>query len=177
MRFLKRLLGTIALLVLLVIAAAYLLPRNVQISRTITIDAPPAKVFALVNTLKEGEKWSPWLGLDPDARLAYSGPASGVGNRLDWRSEHPNVGSGMQIITESVPDSRVATDLDFGEMGKAKAAFVLKPAGTGTLITWSLQTDLGLNPLARWAGLMMDRWVGTDYERGLVSLKKLAEQQ
>ena len=98
-----------------------------------------------------------------------------MGSRLDWRSDHKQVGSGTQVITESTPDSRVASDLDFGERGRATATFVLEPAGTGTLIAWNLETDLGLNPLARWTGLMMDRWVGTDFERGLVGLKRLAE--
>ena len=29
----------------------------------------------------------------------------------------------------------------------------------------------------RWMGLMMDNWVGGDYERGLVNLKELVEGQ
>ena len=90
MRFIRRLLGTLLLLLILAVAAAYLLPREVKVSRSITIDAPSEKVFPLVNSLKEGEKWSPWLQLDPNVRLAYSGPESGIGNRLDWRSNHPH---------------------------------------------------------------------------------------
>ncbi|MEZ5716530.1 MAG: SRPBCC family protein [Paracoccaceae bacterium] len=175
LRFLKRLLGLVVVLVLLAVAVAYLLPRDVQVSRSITIDAAPERVFPLVDSLKETPNWSPWLGLDPEVRLAFTGPEAGVGNRLDWRSDHPQVGSGMQIITASTPDSHVGFDLDFGNMGKATGAFDLAPAGTGTRLTWSFRTDMGLNPVARWMGLMMDRWVGTDFERGLVSLKRLAE--
>lgn len=174
-RFLGRLVGIILLLVAAAVALAYLLPREVQVSRSITIDAPADEVFPLVNSLREASRWSPWLGLDPDVRLAYSGPESGVGNRLDWRSDHPRVGSGRQVIAESLPGKRVDSALDFGEMGTARAALELQPAGTSTLVTWSFQTDLGRNPVARWSGLLMDRWVGTEYERGLVSLKRLAE--
>lgn len=175
MRFLKRLLGLTLVVALLATVAAYLLPRTVQVSRSIDIDAPPARVFALINSLQQTPKWSPWLGLDPDVRLAFSGPDSGVGNRLDWRSDHPQVGSGMQIITASDPDSHVGFDLDFTTMGQATGTFDLAPIGTGTRLSWSFQTDMGLNPLNRWMGLMMDRLVGTDFERGLVNLKRLAE--
>jgi effector-binding domain-containing protein len=45
----------------------------------------------------------------------------------------------------------------------------------GTQVTWSLDTDLGAGPIWRYFGLMMDRWVGKDFERGLVNLKALAE--
>jgi hypothetical protein len=34
---------------------------------------------------------------------------------------------------------------------------------------------MGVNPVGRWMGLMMDRWVGADYERGLANLKALVE--
>ena len=94
---------------------------------------------------------------------------------MKWDSGRRDVGTGRQEITRAEEFSRVESDLDFGEMGRARASFALEPSGTGTRLTWRLETDLGLNPLARWMGLMMDRWVGTDFERGLVSLKKLAE--
>lgn len=175
MRVFKRLVVALAILLALLIAGAYLIPRDVTVTRSITIDAPPDKVFPLVNSLQEGRKWSPWLGLDPAAKLSFSGPESGVGNALEWASEHPNVGNGKQVISVSEVNERVVSELDFGEMGTAKAEFLLKPAGTGTLVTWRFETDMGNNPLSRWMGLMMDRWVGRDYEKGLANLKKLAE--
>ena len=175
MRFIRRLLGLLVGLALIATVIAYLLPREVTVARSITVDAPASAVFPLVNSLQESARWSPWLGLDPDVRLAYSGPDHGVGNRLDWRSDHPNVGSGTQVITASDPDRSVASDLDFGDMGTARAAFTLEPSGTGTLVTWTLVADMGLNPVSRWMGLMMDRWVGTDYERGLINLRRVAE--
>ena len=176
MRFLKRVLSVVIVLAVVLAAVAFLLPREVRVARTITIDVPPEKVFPLVNSLQEGAKWSPWLELDPGVKLAYSGPVSGVGNRLAWRSEHEKVGSGAQVITASEPYRHVASDLDFGDMGTAIATFDLETAGGGTQVTWSLLSDMGNNPAGRWMGLMMDRWVGSDYERGLVRLKKLAEQ-
>jgi hypothetical protein len=174
---LKRLFIGLLLLVLLLVALSYLLPRDVHVSRKITIDAPASEIFPLVNSLQETSKWSPWLETDADVRLVFSGPDSGVGNRMAWRSENPEIGSGTQVITASEPSSRVATDLEFGEMGAAHAEFLLTNAGTGTLVTWRLNADMGLNPVHRWMGLLMDRWVGADYETGLRNLKARVESQ
>ena len=44
-------------------------------------------------------------------------------------------------------------------------------------MTWGFESDLGMNPMARWMGLMMDSLVGGDYEQGLANLKDLVEGQ
>jgi hypothetical protein len=177
MRVIKRILVALLVLVLLLIGVSYLLPGRAEVSRSITIDAPPAAIFPYVNSMQETEKWSPWLERDPETQLTYSGPESGVGNTLNWSSENPQVGTGSQEIVESTPDQTVRTALDFGSMGTALASFDLVPEGDQTQVTWGFVTDLGLNPMARWMGLMMDEWVGGDYERGLSNLKVLVETQ
>lgn len=176
MRFIKRLLIAIAAIVIVLIAVAYLLPRQVTVERTVIIDTPADEIFPHVNSLKANEAWSPWLSRDPNAVLVYEGPDEGVGSKLTWTSEHPQVGSGTNIITASEPDRRVESALDFGSMGTADAWFTLDPAGGSTEVTWGFVTDLGMNPMARWMGLMMDSWVGADYEDGLNRLKALVEE-
>ncbi len=175
MRILKWILGVVVALVAVFVIVGFLLPRDVYVVRSIVIDAPPAEVFPHVNSLKAGAEWSPWLDRDPEVQLTYSGPDDGVGATLEWASDHPQVGNGKQEITLSEPDARVETALDFGEMGLAMAAFVLTEQGGGTQVTWSLDTNMGANPVGRWMGLMMDRWVGGDYEAGLSNLKRVVE--
>lgn len=111
----------------------------------------------------------------PKPNCPNSGPEAGVGNTLNWTSEHPQVGTGSQEIVESVPEQTVKTALDFGPMGSASASFDLTPEGDQTQVTWGFESDLGMNPMSRWMGLMMDKWVGGDYERGLTNLKALVE--
>lgn len=175
MRILGRILLGLLVLVLVLLGIGMLLPRNVEVTRSTVIEAPPAEVFAEVNSLQRAAAWSPWLGLDPEVQTTYSGPEEGVGNRLEWTSDNPQVGNGSQEITASQPDSRVESALDFGEMGTAKAWFDLQPEGAGTQITWGLDADMGAGPIGRWMGLMMDGWVGGDYETGLANLKALVE--
>ncbi len=175
MVFLKRVLGVLAVVVVLLVAIAYLLPRQVEVTRSATIAAPPEQVFAHVSSLSKFSEWSPWGNLDPDMQVTFSGPEMGVGNKMEWSSDHPNVGNGVQEITAIVENERVESALDFGDMGTAIASFDLAKSGGGTEITWGLKSDMGNNPIGRWMGLMMDGWVGADYEKGLANLKEMIE--
>lgn len=177
MTWIKRILGALIVIILLLVGVSYLLPGKAEVSRTVTIAAPPQAIFPYVNSMQETEKWSPWLSRDPETKLTYDGPASGVGNTLTWASDHPQVGSGTQEIIESIENRAVRTALDFGPMGTATAQFTLDPAGDETTVTWGFESALGLNPMLRWMGLKMDKWVGGDYERGLTNLKTLVEGQ
>ncbi|MCY4178887.1 MAG: SRPBCC family protein [Litoreibacter sp.] len=80
----------------------------------------------------------------------------------------------MEVI-ESVPNESVKNALDFGDMGTAIADYKLVEEGGITTVTWGLTADMGAGPIGRWMGLMMDDWVGADYERGLSNLKALVE--
>ena len=135
------------------VGVSYLLPGTAQVTRSLTINAPAKAVFPYVNAMKKTESWSPWLARDPETQLTYSGPEAGVGNKMAWSSEHPQVGAGTQEIIESVENERVRTSLDFGSMGTATAYFTLETVSGGTRVTWGFTSDLGLNPMARWMGL------------------------
>ena len=170
---LKWVLGLVALLVVVFVGGAFLLPREVTVARSIQVDAAPDAVFEHVNSLQATEKWSPWIARDPDMQISYSGPEAGVGAKSEWVSE--SEGNGSQEITASDPGKRVETALDFGDMGTAKAAFILSGSEAATDVTWTMVADMGNNPVGRWMGLMMDGMVGADYEAGLSNLKTLVE--
>lgn len=175
MRRIKVLLKVVVLLLVGFIAIAYLLPRTVTVSRSITINAAPGAIFPYVNSMAEMQKWSPWADLDPDMKTVLSGPETGVGNRFEWASDDPDVGAGSEIITQSIQDQQVVTKLNFGDMGTAEAAMMLEPSGAATHVTWDLVADMGMTPIGRWMGLFMDHMVGKQYETGLANLKSLIE--
>ena len=176
MRFLKWLIGIVAVLAVVFFGGAFLLPKDISVARSIDINAPASDVFPHVNSLKATQGWSPWLERDPNVALTYDGPDEGVGAKMAWASDQPDVGTGSQEIILSDPDKQVVTALDFGPMGTATATFDLAGAGDTTTVTWGLDTDAGNSPMMRWMGLMMDSMVGGDYETGLANLKALVEQ-
>lgn len=177
MKFVKILLGVIVALLVLFLVGGLLLPGEQHVERSVVINAEPAKVFSMVNDYREFNKWSPWATIDPEGtEYEFAGPDTGVGSRMSWRSEHPNVGSGAQEIVESQLDTMVKSKLTFeGFDTPSYATFMLKPTDRGTHLTWSFDANLD-SMVGRYMGLMMDKWVGADYERGLARLKELAER-
>ena len=176
MDWVRRIMLWVGVLLILAIAAAYMLPRNVRVERSATIAAPRATLFAVLNSYKLFNKWSPWFELDPKANYTYEGPGAGVGAGLSWVGDPNTLGSGSQIITASEPYERVASDVDFGQGGgPAKQVYTLTAEGSGTKVSWSMDVDLGMNPIARWFGLGFDGMIGRDFDKGLGLLKKFAE--
>jgi uncharacterized protein YndB with AHSA1/START domain len=176
MRLVKWLLNGLGLLAVSLSVIGLLLPDNTHVERRIEIISTPAAIFALVNDLRSFNQWSPWARIDPKTRYTFSGPSAGVGARMAWASDNPNVGSGSQEIIKSEPQHRVELALDFGAQGNAVAYYDIEPAGDGVAFTWGFDSQFGYDLLGRYFGLMMDQWIGAEYEKGLRNLKVLAEK-
>jgi effector-binding domain-containing protein len=169
----KLLIGLIAVVAVLAVVGL-ILPRHVQVKRAIAIDRPASLVYAVVNSFVLFPKWSPWQDLDPNMAQSAEGPRDGVGAKLIWKG-NDKVGSGTQTITVSTPNQSIASDLDFGDMGVAKSLVALVPEGTSTTVTWTVDVDMGANPIGHYFGLTMDGMLGKDFANGLGKLKALVE--
>ena len=163
------------------VVTGYLLPKQVHIERSISIDRPSTMMFDMLNSYRYYNEWSPWAKRDPNAQFTVSGPESGVGARMSWIGDPQLVPSGWQQIVASKPYEQINIKLDFDAQGVADTGFILTPQGDATRVTWFFDSDLteGVNLLdsflARYFGLLFDRWVGGDYESGLANLKQFAE--
>lgn len=170
-------------LVLIVIAAVLGLcayaatrPDSFRVERSIRIQAPPERVFALIQDYRQFNRWNPYLKKDPATQGTYSASTAGPGARYAWVSQE--VGTGSMTITEVAAPSRVAMRLDFVKPFEAQnqVEFLLKPTEGGTDLSWAMQ---GPSPfISKLMGVIfnIDKMVGTDFESGLADLKTLAEQ-
>jgi effector-binding domain-containing protein len=161
---------------IIVVGVGMFLPRSVSVERQTTISAPQETVFAVVNSLRAFQKWSPWANLDPALAVTYEGPDAGVGQKMSWVSKKRDIGSGSQTITESTQGEHVASHIDLGEMGSATAILTLSPAEGGTTVAWRFTSDKVKGPIAPYFLLMAKGSVAKDYERGLANLKAFAEK-
>lgn len=177
MRLLKRILVGVAVVLVILVAAAYLLPREAQMTRSVDIAAVPSVIFPIASDLRRFNDWSPWHELDPATSYTFTGPTDGVGQTLNWVSKDPRVGSGQIAVTRIDPDKLVELSLAFGRRGNARSWIELVPNGGTTHVTWGFGADTGFNPVARYVGLAMDRAIGPDYEKGLSRLKAAAENR
>jgi uncharacterized protein YndB with AHSA1/START domain len=174
MRTLKRVLMAFGALLALLVLVAYLLPRHVELDRSVVIAAPAEDIYPLIVEPRRFQEWSPWYEKDPNASYTYEGPARGVGASMRWAG-NSDVGEGSQTVVKAEENRRVETSLDFGSQGTAEASFTLTPEDGGTRVVWGFMTDLGFNPLSRWFGLFFERLLGPEYEQGLANLKRKVE--
>jgi uncharacterized protein YndB with AHSA1/START domain len=175
MKTLKGLVYLASAVVVLGLTAGLFLPTSAHVERSITTTASPQTVFELVNGFRRFNEWSPWAQLDHDAKYTFSGPDTGVGARMEWTSDKPDVGSGSQEIIAVEPGRSVTNALDFGQQGRATARLTLTPEAVGTRVVWAFDTSFEGHYFQRYFGLLMDRFIGPDYEKGLARLKQLAE--
>lgn len=147
-----------------------------RVERSLTIAAPPAEIFPHINDLKKARVWSPWMKLDPAAKVAFEGPSAGVGAASTW-SGNNQVGEGRQSITESRPGEFVQLKLEFKRpfASTCTAEFTLKPDGTRTVATWAMFGENNFLSKAACIFMNQDKMIGDPFEEGLAKLKALAE--
>jgi uncharacterized protein YndB with AHSA1/START domain len=178
--FKKILLGVLALIgvfVAGVLAIAATKPDSFEVRRSVTINAPPQAVFALINDYRQWTAWSPWENKDPGMKRSYSGPQSGKGAIYAWDG-NGDVGKGRMTITESAPQ-RVALDLDFEKPweGHNKVVFALESKGLTTDVTWSMSGPSPFITKVIQVFCNMDAMIGAEFEKGLAAMKAAAEKQ
>ena len=178
--FIKVFYGVVIALVIFIVTGLFL-PRTVHVERSIEIDRPASTLFTLLNSFRTFSAWSPWSDRDPSIAYQYSGPATGTGAHMNWSGDPRLSGSGWQEIIESKPPSLVRMQLDFEQQGRANSYFQIDRTSAGAMVTWGFDANLVEGQgffgslMARYFGLFFDRWVGSDYERGLARLKAFAE--
>lgn len=175
MKWFKRILIGVILLVLLFAGIGLALPAHFKVERRVTIAAPAEKVYPLIAAPSEWKRWSAWNQRDPKMQIEAAGPAAGAGAR--WTRCSETEGNGEMEFTEAAPSERLAYRLSFPEFGMHSTGLLrLEPRGSGLWVSWSNEGNRGASPVNRWLGLFMDRLVGPDFEAGLTNLKRLAEQ-
>lgn len=173
MKILLKMLCGLAVLILLFVLVAFVLPRHYRFERTLIMQAKPESVHALVADLRSWKNWGAWQERDPQMKLSYSEQTTGVGAWSYWESK--SEGNGRMTIT-SVTPSKVTYHLEFPDFGtQSDGSIEFQPGADGLRVVWVDAGDLGMNPLNRWFGLFLEKLIGPDFERGLVNLKKLAE--
>ena len=172
---LKKIALALVLVILGFLGYVAIQPSVSTASRTATLPAPPAAVFAQINDFHKWQDWSPWAKLDPDAKTSFEGPSSGVGASFAW-SGNEKVGEGKMTIAESSPDSGIKMNLDFAKPFESKsiAEFKLKPEGAGTNVTWSITGDRPFLARAMCILLRGDKMVSKMLGKGLTNLGKAA---
>ena len=175
-------LKTIALIVAALIAGVLIFastkPDTFSVQRSTTINAPPEKVFAVLNDFHRWPEWSPWEKLDPAMKRTLGGAPAGKGATYAWEG-NSKAGAGRMEIIESVPARRIGIQLDFIKPfeGHNIAEFTLTPQGdSGTQLNWSMRGPTPFVSKLMQVFVNLDTMIGKDFEEGLANLKGLVEK-
>jgi uncharacterized protein YndB with AHSA1/START domain len=174
---LKTILLTVAAVIAALLIYAATKPDAFRIQRSTTIAAPPDKVFALINDLRQFNTWNPFAKMDPQSVITYDATTAGVGGAYNWQGEKS--GAGRMQIAESVPAQRVTAKLDFTKPFEAHnlVDFTVQAQGDkSSTVTWAMHGPMPYLNRLMTIFFDMDKTVGKDFEAGLANLKALAEK-
>lgn len=171
---LMRLILGLGVLVLIMGAVAFGLPAHVTVARSVVINAPEYVIYPYLSNLRHFPDWSPWAARDPNMKLTYSGPPEGKGAKVEWVSEQPSIGTGYMEIVETNQPHGLDMTASFNGLDGA-SSYDLSPSGAGSKVTWTFGYETGSSPLKRWQALMLDGFIGAEYNTGLQKLKTKVE--
>jgi uncharacterized protein YndB with AHSA1/START domain len=165
----------IAIAVILILAATK--PDVFRVERAAAMQAPPQKIFSLIDDFHQWGTWSPWEHRDPAMKRTFSGTESGKGAVYAWDG-NKNVGAGRMEILDAVLPSKIVIKLDFIKPfeGHNTAEFTMLRRGGATEVTWAMYGATPFIGKVMHVFMNMDRMIGKDFDAGLANLKKAVEQ-
>lgn len=176
MKILKRTMLVLGIIIALVLVISLFLPSKFEVKRSAVIAAPQDSVFMWVADFKNWKQWSPWQANDPAMKMTLSPTSLGPGATMAWESEKE--GNGKMTYKSIQPSSEAIYTLKLNDWGmESEGKFMLEPDGEKTKVTWTMTGDVGMNPISKFGLLMMDGYVGKDFEAGLENMKKMAAKK
>ncbi len=172
----KKLAIGIAAAIAIILALASMQPNDFKVIRSTTIKAPADKIIPLISDFHQWGSWSPWEKMDPAMVRTHRGAASGKGAHYHWKG-NDQVGEGHMEVLD-VTANAVNIKLDFLTPFEAHnmADFMLDTKGDTTTVTWTMSGPANFATKVMGLFVSMDKMVGPDFEKGLASMKAVAER-
>jgi hypothetical protein len=151
------------------------MPTPYKISVSQQINAPMAKVFAIINDLNQFAGWNPFLPMDPNVKAVVGPITSGEGAEYNYESK--KIGTGRMTFTGVYDNSLIKIKMEFLKPNQEVAhnEWRLTHIGDGVEMTWLMEGER--KPLmALMVKVMgMDKMMSKHFADGLLRLKALAE--
>jgi len=144
-----------------------------HIERSVDINAPATKTRDAIQDYHQWEIWSPWLCMEPGAKLDFEGTKATTGHAYSWEGDM--VGAGRMELA-GIEGNSDHMDLTFIKPFKSTAKVRFETTSidqNNTRVTWHM--DSGLPFFMFFMVGTMKSMIGMDYERGLKLLKEYVE--
>jgi len=171
----KTFLKILAIIAGLFVLVGLFLPNQIDVRRSVVIDAPVAEIHQQLHNLDNWPNWSPWAELDPTIKTTIGDLSSGKGASQSWVG---NSGGGNLTITESSLGKGVIYDLSFdGDSSVYKSGFSYQEKDGKVSVTWFMTGEMQPIIIGNYFALLMDSLVGDSFVGGLNKLKAVAEKE
>ncbi|TDE16805.1 GNAT family N-acetyltransferase [Dyadobacter psychrotolerans] len=174
----KKLLYIILGLIVLVLVAGLIMPKNYAVEREIVINKPKAEVFEYLKSLKNQDNWSVWMKMDPNIKKEYKGTDGTVGFVSMWEG-NDDVGKGEQEITGISEGERINTQLRFLEPFESTSDAYMTTESAGenqTKVKWGFTGVMPYPMNAMMPMMGIEKSIGKDFSDGLQNLKVILEK-
>ena len=159
------------LVAILGVAVGLVLPKTRSVSHSMETNRPVNVAFDMLNGFQRFNDWNTMRIIDPNVKFTLSGPASGVGAKLEFASTNPRIGSGSWELIESVPGEKIVYRVVDNAMGENKTMrFTFERSGRSqrnVKITQRYRVEYGWNLVGRYAGMYMSSSAGKRVQNGL----------
>ena len=174
MKILKGLFLAILGIIALILIIAIFLPSEYEVERSIEINKPVGLVYGYVSDFNNFRDWNPWSPMEVGHSFEVIGDSGSVGQKYSW--EGKIIGSGNMVFTEFQNNQIVRLDINFlsPEQGMGVVDWIFEGNNVNTKVTWKLVGEAGY-PMGRYFGLMMDEFLGKNFEDGVKKLKENCE--
>lgn len=169
-------LALVAVALVGVLVAASMQPKEYRLERSAVTTANPGAVYVVMCDFNRFKDWSPFVKLDPNAKIAVEGTPCTPGHAYTWDG-NDDAGAGKMTIVNLVPDRTVAIKLEFTRPmpDTADTSWSVVSEGGQNKIVWEMHGVNGTLMQKVFSMLFMEKMMGPMFDDGLASLKKLAE--
>ena len=151
--------------------------KEVNIERNVVMDHPADSVYQEIVSFENWEHWSPWLQMDSNVVITYSG-TEGVGSSASWSIDNEMVGKGKQTIIEVVPGEYVVVELEFEGQGSAEAYFKINAMDDSTSdVKWGFHMETPFLARGFMQFIDFEKELGPMYETGLNSIDYYLDEE
>ena len=175
----KTVLIVVVVLVVGVLGFAATRPDDFSVQRSVSIQAPPEKIYPMLVDFRQWPAWSPWEKLDPAMKRTLSGAPSGPGAVYAWEGNEqgrrrPDGDQGSGGAVEGHRSSSISCK-SFRRATTSPTSRSV-PQGEQTEVTWLMRGPAPFVSKLMGVFVSMDKMIGSDFETGLANLKAASEK-
>jgi effector-binding domain-containing protein len=160
----------------LILALAFIEPKDAYVTRTVVINAPKRPLFEQLVQFPNWNNWSTLLSVDTTASITYTGAQGQPGSTLDWKGDDGKIGSGT-IRNEGVDSTTLHYSFTVTKPASWEADGTISVTDTGDYakVTWTFHKHFPFLANAILIVFDLEKYMGTDMERSLSNLKRYIE--